>query len=301
MIEAALDTLRPAAEAKGVRLETMLDPGAGAISGDANRVQQIVWNLLSNAIKFVPERTGRVRVRLEAAFPHVRLTVEDNGPGIDPAFLPHVFDRFRQEESGRTADPRVWDWGWPSCGNSWSFMAAPSRPQTFPTARERVSRFSCRAGAWPAPSRWWRPPSGTCRRSNRCGWTRRHPWRGCGSSWWTTRRTLAAAEGGAAALRCYGGGRGLGRRSLGHDGEREATRGPLGRRDAGAKRIRLPPAASIATRGEGRPDTGGGVDRLRLGPRRVKLLRAGFQMHVPKPVQPAELATVVASLAKKDG
>jgi PAS domain S-box-containing protein len=99
IIEAAIDTLKPAAQAKRVRLDAVLDPGAGPVSGDASRLQQVVWNLLSNAIRFVPERVGRVMVRLEAVNSHVRLTVEDNGPGIAPAFLPHVFERFRQADS----------------------------------------------------------------------------------------------------------------------------------------------------------------------------------------------------------
>jgi PAS domain S-box-containing protein len=99
IIEAAVDTVRPAAQARRVSLQVILDPGAGPISGDASRLQQVVWNLLANAIKFVPERTGRVQVRLEAVNSHVRLTVADNGVGIDPAFLPHVFERFRQADS----------------------------------------------------------------------------------------------------------------------------------------------------------------------------------------------------------
>jgi CheY-like chemotaxis protein len=76
----------------------ILDTTVGAISGDPDRVQQIVWNLLSNAIKFTPSG-GRVTVRLRKSGGQVDLTVEDNGPGIDPEFLPHVFDRFRQFDS----------------------------------------------------------------------------------------------------------------------------------------------------------------------------------------------------------
>jgi PAS domain S-box-containing protein len=102
VIEAALDTVRPAAQARGVRVEVVLDPAAGPISGDAERLQQVIWNLLSNAIKFVPEKDGRVHVRLEAVNSHVRLTVEDNGPGIEPRFLPFVFERFRQEDASST-------------------------------------------------------------------------------------------------------------------------------------------------------------------------------------------------------
>src|SRR5215471_1451046 len=103
-IEAALDSVRPTAEAKGVRLECDLELHGGAISGDSRRLQQIVWNLLSNAVKFTPG-SGLVRVRLEYTESEARLTVSDTGKGISPSFLPFVFDRFRQAETmiNRTA------------------------------------------------------------------------------------------------------------------------------------------------------------------------------------------------------
>ena len=100
-IEHAVDTIRPTADAKNVQLEVILDPSAGPISGDEERLQQILWNLLSNAVKFAP-KGGRVQVRLEAVNSHVVITVEDNGPGIQPSFLPHLFERFRQADSSST-------------------------------------------------------------------------------------------------------------------------------------------------------------------------------------------------------
>lgn len=100
-IEAAIQTVRPAVEAKGIRLSTLLDPGAGPINGDPNRLQQVVWNLLSNAIKFT-RRNGRVQVLLERVNSHIEIPVADTGVGIKPEFLPHVFDRFRQEDASRT-------------------------------------------------------------------------------------------------------------------------------------------------------------------------------------------------------
>jgi PAS domain S-box-containing protein len=100
-IEQAVDTVRPAAAAKNIRVETILDPSAGPISGDEERMQQILWNLLSNAVKFTP-KGGRVQVRLEAVNSHVAITVEDNGPGIADNFLPYVFQRFRQADSSST-------------------------------------------------------------------------------------------------------------------------------------------------------------------------------------------------------
>jgi PAS domain S-box-containing protein len=100
-VEAALDNLRPAAKAREIRLHTALDAGTGLISGDADRLQQVAWNLLSNAIKFTPHG-GRVSVRLVRIDSHVELTVEDDGAGIDPDFLPFVFERFRQGDSSST-------------------------------------------------------------------------------------------------------------------------------------------------------------------------------------------------------
>ena len=101
VIGAAVDTVLPAAHAKGIALQTVLDPGAGPITGDPDRLQQVVWNLLANAIKFTP-RGGHVLLRLEKPDSVVAITVEDNGPGIDPEFLPFVFDRFRQADSSST-------------------------------------------------------------------------------------------------------------------------------------------------------------------------------------------------------
>src|SRR6266540_2843331 len=99
VIEAAIETVRPAAEAKGIRVSALLDPAADAMYGDAERLQQVVWNLLSNAVKFAPNG-GRVEVRLERADSYVEIVVADNGQGIKPEFLPYVFERFRQEDGG---------------------------------------------------------------------------------------------------------------------------------------------------------------------------------------------------------
>lgn len=100
-VQAAVDTLRPAAVGKGVRLQVMLDPNAGPISGDPNRLQQVFWNLLNNAIKFTP-RGGRVQVMLKRINSHIELTVADTGEGIKPEFLPYLFDRFRQSDASTT-------------------------------------------------------------------------------------------------------------------------------------------------------------------------------------------------------
>jgi CheY-like chemotaxis protein len=100
VVQEALDTVRPAAAAKEIRLEATL-AGEGRVSGDPDRLQQVVWNLLSNAIKFTPNR-GRIDVRLRREEGHVDVVVEDSGAGIRPDFLPHVFERFRQSDSSST-------------------------------------------------------------------------------------------------------------------------------------------------------------------------------------------------------
>ena len=100
-LEAAIETLRPAADAKGIRLDKVLDPLAGPISGDPNRLQQVIWNLLSNAIKFTP-KDGKVQVLLERVNSHIEISVADTGIGMDHEFLEHAFDRFRQADHSTT-------------------------------------------------------------------------------------------------------------------------------------------------------------------------------------------------------
>src|SRR5215510_14769397 len=98
VVESVLEAVRPATDAKSIKLDVFLSSGVGAVSGDAGRLQQIVWNLLSNAIKFTPSG-GQVTVRLERVSSRARITVTDTGEGIGPAFLPYVFDRFSQADS----------------------------------------------------------------------------------------------------------------------------------------------------------------------------------------------------------
>ena len=98
VVDAAADTMRPTADAKGVALQIEALPGVAPVRGDLHRLQQVVWNLMSNAVKFT-DKGGTVHVRVQAVAADVEITVEDNGKGISPEFLPHVFERFRQAET----------------------------------------------------------------------------------------------------------------------------------------------------------------------------------------------------------
>ena len=103
LVKNAVETIRPAADAKQIKLQTILDPRAGPISGDPDRLQQVVWNLVSNAVKFTPKQ-GIVQVLVERINSHVEIVVSDTGIGITPDFLPHIFERFRQADSGTTRE-----------------------------------------------------------------------------------------------------------------------------------------------------------------------------------------------------
>ncbi|MCU1266017.1 MAG: multi-sensor hybrid histidine kinase [Acidobacteria bacterium] len=101
IVEAAINVVRPTAEAKGIEIEAQFDSQPTLVLGDANRLQQVIWNLLSNAIKFTPSG-GQVQISVIHAESFAELRVKDNGQGITPEFLPFVFDRFRQADSTTT-------------------------------------------------------------------------------------------------------------------------------------------------------------------------------------------------------
>ena len=101
VIETAIEAVRPSFEAKHINFETMMDSEACPVSGDANRLQQIFWNLFSNAVKFTPQ-DGKVRVELKHCQPRIQISVADSGIGIKPEFVPYIFDRFRQADGSTT-------------------------------------------------------------------------------------------------------------------------------------------------------------------------------------------------------
>ena len=101
VVEAALDAVRPAIQAKEIKINCSMEDGLRTISGDSDRLQQVVWNLLSNAVKFTPPG-GDIEVSVRRQNSHLQISVADSGPGIEPEFLPHVFERFRQADGSTT-------------------------------------------------------------------------------------------------------------------------------------------------------------------------------------------------------
>lgn len=101
IVDSALDAVRPAMEAKEIKIETLIDSSLRLVSGDPDRLQQVIWNVLSNAAKFTPAG-GKVQIAVGQNNGHVEIKVKDTGPGIDPTFLPHVFERFRQADGSTT-------------------------------------------------------------------------------------------------------------------------------------------------------------------------------------------------------
>ena len=101
IVNATIETIKPTSQAKGIRLQVVLDPLAGPVKGDPNRLQQVMWNLLTNAVKFTPKE-GRISIMLSRINSCLEVEVTDNGEGIDQAFLPYVFDRFRQADPSST-------------------------------------------------------------------------------------------------------------------------------------------------------------------------------------------------------
>jgi signal transduction histidine kinase/CheY-like chemotaxis protein len=298
-VEAALDTVRPAAEAKEIELASSLDPAAGPVLADPNRLQQVVWNLMFNAIKFTP-RGGRVQARVSRVDGRVEIAVEDSGPGISPDFLPHVFERFRQGDSSSTRRHGGLGLGLsivkhlvelhggtveadsPGVGQGATFtvklpvLSAP-RPAAAPA---RVPALASGEGPEGRPAEPVVPLDGV--------------------------RVLLVDDDadGRDLISTVLGQRGA--RVTGTASVAEAM-DALGRElpDVILSDIEMPDADGHSFIRRVRalpPERGGAVPAAALTAYartedRMQALRSGFQMHVAKPVQPEELAAVVASLA----
>jgi CheY-like chemotaxis protein/two-component sensor histidine kinase len=287
--EAALDAVRPAADAKGIALDAALEPGV-VVTGDPDRLQQVLWNLVSNAVKFTP-RGGRVEVSLGRAGDHAQVTVRDTGVGIRLDFLPFVFDRFRQADASPT---RVH--GGLGLGLAIVRHLVELHGGSVEAASEgegRGATFAVRLPLAPGDAKVGaevgRPAAGATLDGLRVLVVDDEP------------DTLEALS---AALAGYGA---RVRTAL-------STREALASLDRGAVDVLV---ADIGMPGEdgytlvrelrGRPpDRGGRIPAAALTAyaRPVdaeRALAAGFQVHVAKPVEPGDLAAVIARLAGRAG
>jgi PAS domain S-box-containing protein len=295
-IEAAIDAVNPAAEAKGIRVQKIMDTGIVTVPGDPIRLQQVIWNLLSNAIKFTP-RGGNVQVRMERVDSHLQIVVADSGQGIPQEFLPHVFDRFRQIDQSSTRQHGGLGLGLALVrhlvelhgGSVAATSPGPGQGSTFTIVLPVVPIYHVNAEG-----------------------VQVHP----------TARTLLPSADYCASLEGLmilivddeHDTRELLRTSLSECGAQVTVAGSVEEAFA-AFAASIP---DILISDIGMPDVDGYelIRRLRELPLecggkipaialtayarvedRLKALRAGFQMHVPKPVELAELVTVVASVA----
>jgi PAS domain S-box-containing protein len=307
VLEAALDTAAPAAEAKGVNLVANFGPLPGQMLGDSTRLQQIVWNLLTNAVKFTPEG-GRVELRMEVAAHHIKITVSDNGKGIEPEFLPFVFDRFRQADSSSTRSA-----GGLGLGLSLAKHLVDLHGGTITVASEGAGRGSTFTVTLPRRQLYFipRPTSEPVlrevRKEGALALDVALSLEGVSVLLVDDEEearvvlTQSLSEYGAHVTALSSGVEALallaepsGRRKLGvlildiaMPGEDGYTVLKKVRALEAKQRIEADQIPAIALTAFGRSE-----DRLRA-------LQAGFQMHVVKPVEPAELAVVVASLTNR--
>ena len=297
VVRNAIDAIAPAAEAKGVRLGAVLDPHAGPVSGDPERLQQVLWNLLSNAVKFT-KRAGKVQVRLERVNSHVEVIISDTGIGIAPEFLPHVFERFRQAEGGTTRER-----GGLGLGLSIARQLTEMHGGTIDAASAGLDQGSTFCVKLPLMSVQPIREEGA----------RVHP-RSASSASKIEPAPLAgvhvlAVDDEPDALTLIG-------TVLEAAGARVTTAASA--EDALDKLLPDVPDVVVTDLGMPRMDGFALIERLRQHSNarirevpaaaltayarsedRVKALRAGFQIHLAKPIDPAELVTTVASLAKR--
>ena len=289
----ALETVKPAATAKGIKLEAILDPHAVGVTGDPNRLQQVAWNLLSNAIKFTP-REGRVQVRLESSNSTVILTVEDNGPGIDAGFLPHVFERFRQADASSTRPHGGLGLGLAIVRHLVELHGGTVEANNRGDGHGAVFQVSLpRRSVRPAPT-----PEASPTPVADPTWMDKAP------SLAGTRVLVVDDDADARGLiqfvleQCGAGVRTAASAVDGLDVLAEWRPHVL------LADVEMPGEDGYSLIAKVRalpPETGGATPAAALtgyaaAQDRIRALQAGFQLHVAKPVQPAELATVVATL-----
>ncbi len=295
LIENAVDVLRPASEAKQIEIQLKLNAGRGVITGDPDRLQQVVWNLLSNAIKFT-DKGGSAEVRLERADPHVRITVSDTGRGISPEYLRFIFDRFHQADGSSTRRSTGLGLGLslvrhlvelhggtvyaksPGEGKGASFIIDLPLRAVLPQTSDAETPVFGGVGVLGAPSLegvWALVVDDEADARELVATLLQQ----CGA----VVTSVASARDALAALAADEHGR---------------------RPNVLVSDVSMPEVDGYELLRRVReldPEMGGRIPAVALTAYgrsidRIRALSAGFQMHMPKPVEPAELATVVASL-----
>ena len=294
VVRAAADTVRPSAEAKDVRLQLLVDLDVPTISGDPDRLQQVAWNLLSNAIKFAPQG-GHVQVRLlRSTDDFCELVVEDNGPGINPEFIPHMFERFRQADSSTTRTHKGLGLGLAIVRSLVEMHGGAITAANTATPGATGAVFTIRL-----PRQAAQPASGESSVDAESTWAGDIP------SLAGVRVLVVDDDGDARDLLCTILQRGGASVTTTASVSEAIAAFDANRPDVIVSDIEMPEEDGyslirrIRKRG---PGAGGSVPAAALtayasASDRMKVLGAGFNIHVAKPVQPAELSIVVASLA----
>jgi PAS domain S-box-containing protein len=299
VVEAAVTSARPSCSAKGITLQTSFDPRAGIVSGDPDRLQQVVWNLITNAIKFT-QGGGVVEVRLARAGTQAQIVVSDTGQGIEPEFLPHIFDRFRQADMGTTRRHGGLGLGLAIVRHLVDLHGGEVRAES--EGRGRGSRFSVTLPAAACESSTVEDERAAVLRSITSGAARLHSLEGL-------RVLLVDDEADARQLlaeilsRC-----GAQVRAVGSAVEAlevlsawlpDVLLSDIGMPESDGyellERVRaLPKERGGETPAAALTAYAGARDRERV-------LSSGYQAHIAKPVEPEELSAVVARLARRAG
>jgi signal transduction histidine kinase/CheY-like chemotaxis protein len=296
VVRSAVAAVQPAADAKGVTVHCILDPLAGPMRGDVNRLQQIVWNLLSNAVKFTP-KGGRVQVSLARVNSHVEIAVADTGQGIEPEFLPYVFERFRQADASTTRRHSGLGLGLAIVKHLTELHGGSVTAQS--PGRNMGAAFIVELPLMVVQT----PVDDTPRRHPRAGIESEHP-------------DFPALNGiSVLAVDDEADTREIIRRVLQNCGARVDTAASAAegmelfqrnRYDVIVSDIGMPEEDGFAfirkvrerERREGQRTPAAAFTAFARTDDRIRALRAGYQMHLAKPVEPVELATAVASLAE---
>ncbi len=299
-IDAAVESVRPAAEGKGLRLGKSVEAGAVSVSGDPVRLQQVVWNLLTNAIKFTPPG-GSIEIRLARAGANVEISVSDTGAGIDPEFLPHVFERFRQAD-GRITRRH----GGLGLGLSIVRHLIEQHGGTVGAESEGEGRGSTFTVSLPsAPARVDADPVGRAQPTA----SETMPTYVCPERLDNLKVLVVDDEPDTLLMLKVGLSR-CGAEVMTAESSKEALDAlDAGRFDVLISDIGMPgeDGYEMIRKIRARPaEAGGSIPAIALTAYarvedRLQALRSGFQMHVPKPVELAELVAVTSSLVRRAG